>query len=43
MQVIKYVFQPHCDDMGQLVALEELKNIPFLPSESARCIILRRE
>ena len=25
MQVIKYVFQPHGDDRGQLVALENLK------------------
>lgn len=23
MQVVKYVFQPHGDDRGQLVALEE--------------------
>lgn len=29
MQVIKYVFQPHGDDRGQLVALEEGKDIPF--------------
>ena len=29
MQVIKYVFQPHGDDRGQLVALEEFKDIPF--------------
>lgn len=29
MQVVKYVFQPHGDDRGQLVALEELKDIPF--------------
>lgn len=29
MQVIKYVFQPHGDDRGQLVALEERKDIPF--------------
>lgn len=29
MQVIKYVFQPHGDERGQLVALEELKNVPF--------------
>lgn len=29
MQVIKYVFQPHGDRRGQLVALEELKDIPF--------------
>ena len=29
MQVIKYMFQPHGDDRGQLIALEELKDIPF--------------
>lgn len=29
MQVIKYMFQPHGDDRGQLVALEENKDIPF--------------
>ena len=29
MQAIKYVIQPHGDDRGQLVALEEFKNIPF--------------
>lgn len=29
MRVIKYVFQPHGDDRGQLVALEEFKDIPF--------------
>lgn len=29
MQVIKYVFQPHGDERGQLVALEEQKDIPF--------------
>lgn len=29
MQVIKYVFQPHGDKRGQLVALEEFKDIPF--------------
>ena len=29
MQAIKYVFQPHGDDRGQLVALEEFKDIPF--------------
>lgn len=29
MQVIKYVFQPHGDERGQLVALEEGKDIPF--------------
>lgn len=29
MQIKKYVFQQHGDDRGQLVALEELKDIPF--------------
>ena len=29
MQVIKYMFQPHGDERGQLVALEEHKDIPF--------------
>ena len=29
MRVIKYIFQPHGDERGQLVALEELKDIPF--------------
>lgn len=29
MQVIKYVFQPHGDERGQLVALEENRDIPF--------------
>ncbi len=29
MQVVKYVFQPHGDERGQLVALEEDKDIPF--------------
>lgn len=29
MQVIKYAFQQHGDSRGQLVALEELKDIPF--------------
>ena len=29
MEVIKYVFQPHGDDRGQLVALEEFKDVPF--------------
>ncbi len=29
MQVIKYVFQPHGDSRGQLVALEEGIDIPF--------------
>lgn len=30
MQVIKYSFQPHGDERGQLIALEEHKDIPFL-------------
>ncbi len=29
MQTIKYVFQPHGDDRGQLIAFEEFKDIPF--------------
>ena len=29
MQVIKYVFQPHGDERGQLVSLEEFSDIPF--------------
>ncbi len=29
MLVTKYVFQPHGDERGQLVALEEHKDIPF--------------
>ncbi len=29
MQVIKYMFQPHGDDRGQLIALEEYNDIPF--------------
>ena len=29
MQVIKYVFKPHGDDRGQLIALEEFNDIPF--------------
>ncbi len=29
MQTVKYTFQPHGDGRGQLIALEELKDIPF--------------
>lgn len=29
MQVVKYVFQPHGDERGQLIALEEHTDIPF--------------
>jgi len=29
MKVVKYVFQAHGDDRGQLVALEEFRDIPF--------------
>jgi len=29
MQVVKYMFQPHGDDRGQLIALEEGSDIPF--------------
>ena len=42
MQVIKYMFQPHGDDRGQLVALEEFKDIPLKLSECTICMIQRR-
>lgn len=29
MQAVKYMFQPHGDERGQLIALEEFKDIPF--------------
>lgn len=29
MQIIKYMFQQHGDERGQLVALEECRDIPF--------------
>ena len=29
MKIVKYMFQPHGDDRGQLVALEEGNDIPF--------------
>lgn len=29
MQVVKYMFQPHGDERGQLVSLEEYTDIPF--------------
>ena len=29
MQIVKYMFQPHGDDRGMLVALEEYNDIPF--------------
>lgn len=29
MQIVKFTFQPHGDERGQLVALEENKDIPF--------------
>lgn len=29
MQLTKYIFQPHGDERGQLVALEEYKEVPF--------------
>lgn len=29
MQVIKYMFQPHGDERGQLISLEEFRDIPF--------------
>ena len=30
MRVIKYSFQQHGDERGQLVSLEEFKDIPFV-------------
>ena len=29
MQVVKYAFQQHGDDRGQLISLEEYRDIPF--------------
>lgn len=29
MQVVKYMFQPHGDERGQLISIEEQKDIPF--------------
>lgn len=29
MQIVKYAFQQHGDERGQLVAIEEMKDIPF--------------
>ena len=29
MEVIKYHFPPHGDDRGQLIAIEEMKDLPF--------------
>lgn len=29
MQVVKYTFQQHGDERGQLIALEEMRDIPF--------------
>lgn len=29
MQTVKYTFQPHGDERGQLIALEEFNDIPF--------------
>ena len=29
MQIVKYMFQAHGDERGQLIALEEFKDIPF--------------
>ena len=29
MQTVKYVFQPHGDSRGQLISLEEFRDIPF--------------
>ena len=30
MQITKYIFKSHGDERGQLIALEEMKNIPFV-------------
>lgn len=30
MQITKYIFESHGDERGQLIALEEMKNIPFV-------------
>lgn len=30
MQIVKYRFKPHGDERGQLIALEEMIDIPFL-------------
>lgn len=43
MQVIKYAFQQHGDERGQLVALEEFKDIPLKSKESIICMIQRKE
>ena len=43
MQVIKYMFQPHGDDRGQLVALEELKIYLLKLSECTICMIQEKE
>lgn len=43
MQVIKYMFQPHGDDRGQLVASREFKDIPFKISECTICMIQEKE
>ncbi|MBQ3395618.1 MAG: WxcM-like domain-containing protein [Synergistaceae bacterium] len=29
MQIVKYMFQPHGDERGQLISLEEFNDIPF--------------
>ncbi len=29
MQIVKYAFQQHGDERGQLVSIEEMKDIPF--------------
>lgn len=42
MQIVKYVFQQHGDERGQLVALEEYKDIPLKSRGYIICMILER-
>ena len=39
MQVVEYVFQPHRDERGQLVALEEIKDIEIVRNDQERLCI----
>lgn len=43
MQIVKYVFQQHGDERGQLVALEEHKDIPLKLSVFTICMIQVKE
>lgn len=42
MQIIKYQFQQHGDERGQLVALEEFNDIPLKLREFTICMIQKR-